>query len=54
MILVLEIILILFFLFNMGILIRDYMHDEKEVNFMNMVYVLACITVLVLINFFKG
>ena len=51
MILAGQVILILFFLFNMGKLIYDYLDDVREVKFINMIYVLASIGGLVFLNY---
>ena len=51
MILAGQVILILFFLFNMGKLIYDYLDDVREVKFINMVFVLLSIGGLVFLNY---
>jgi len=54
MILIAQILIALFFLYNMGKLMYDYMSDEKEVNFINMVLVIVSIGALLLLNFVIG
>ena len=51
MILIAQILIALFFLYNMGKLMYDYMSDEKEVNFINMILVLLSIAALLILNF---
>lgn len=51
MLIAIQVVLILFFIFNMGKLIYDYMDDIREVKFINMIYVIGSIAVLVFINF---
>jgi hypothetical protein len=51
MILIAQISIILFFLFNMGKLMYDYLDEVKEVKFINMVFAIASIAAMVLLNY---
>ena len=46
-----EILLVLFFIYNMGRLIYDYLDDVREVKYMNMIWVVLTITGMVLLNY---
>lgn len=54
MILIIQISVILFFVFNMGKLIYDYMDDVREVKFINMVFVFISIAAMILLNYIGG
>jgi len=51
MTLIAQILIILFFLFNMGKLMYDYLDDVREVKFINMVYVIGSIAAIALLNY---
>ena len=51
MILIAQILIVLFFLFNMGKLMYDYMDEVKEVKFINMVFVMVSIGALIVLNY---
>ena len=46
-----EILLVLFFIYNMGRLIYDYLDDVREVKYMNMIWVVLTITGMALLNY---
>jgi len=51
MILILQILMILFFFYNMGKLIYDYLDAVKEINYVNMILVIGSIAALILLNY---
>ncbi len=51
MILIAQILIILFFIFNMGKLMYDYLDEVKEVKFINMVFVMVSIAALIFLNY---
>jgi hypothetical protein len=51
MILIAQIAIVLFFLFNIGKLMYDYMDEVKEVKFINMVFVMVSIAALIFLNY---
>ena len=46
-----EILLVLFFIYNMGRLIYDYLDDVREVKYMNMIWVVLTITGMAVLNY---
>ena len=51
MILILEILVVLFFFANLAKLMYDYLDEIKDVNYINMLLVVASIAVLILLNY---
>jgi len=51
MILIAQILIILFFIFNMGKLMYDYLDEVKEVKFINMIFVMVSIAALIFLNY---